>query len=91
MASLYIWQFSVRVVQVVSLLHCSLALSFFIYIIISFRPAWLARVLLSFKRTQSSGNDDVDEGQKTPFVHSVDAVVRLGSDVDEGQKTPFVR
>ena len=26
-------------------------------IIISFRPAWLARVLLSFKRTQSSGND----------------------------------
>ena len=26
-------------------------------VIISFRPAWLARVLLSFKRTQSSGND----------------------------------
>ena len=36
-------------------------------VIISFRPAWLARVLLSFKRTQSSGNDDVDEGQKTPL------------------------
>ena len=51
----------------VSLLHCSLILSFFIYIIISFRPAWLARALLSFKRAQSSGNDDVDEGQKTPF------------------------
>ncbi|WP_206660679.1 hypothetical protein, partial [Candidatus Nanoperiomorbus periodonticus] len=31
------------------------------------RPAWLARALLSFKRAQSSGNDDVDEGQKTPF------------------------
>ena len=43
--------------------------SFFICIIISFRPAWLARALLSFKRAQSSGNDDVDEGQKTPFVH----------------------
>ena len=41
--------------------------SFFIYIIISFRPAWLARALLSFKRAQSSGNDDVDEGQQTPF------------------------
>ncbi len=26
-------------------------------IIISFRPAWLARALLSFKRAQSSGND----------------------------------
>ena len=37
-------------------------------VIISFRPAWLARALLSFKRAQSSGNDDVDEGQKTPFV-----------------------
>ena len=36
-------------------------------IIISFRPAWLARALLSFKRAQSSGNDDADEGQKTPF------------------------
>ncbi len=43
--------------------------SFFICIIISFVAAWLARVLLSFKRTQSSGNDDADEGQKTPFVH----------------------
>ena len=42
--------------------------SFFIYIIISFRPAWLARALLSFKRAQSSGNDDVDEGQQTPFM-----------------------
>ena len=37
-------------------------------IIISFVAAWLARVLLSFKRVQSSGNDDVDEGQKTPFL-----------------------
>ena len=37
------------------------------FIIISFRPAWLARVLLCYKRTQSSGNDDADEGQKTPF------------------------
>ena len=37
-------------------------------VIISFRPAWLARVLLSFKRTQSSGNDDIDEGQKTPLL-----------------------
>ena len=46
--------------------------SFFVYIIISFRLAWLARVLLSFKRTQSSGNDDVDEGQKTPL----DAAIR---------------
>ena len=36
-------------------------------VIISFRPAWLARALLSFKRAQSSGNDDVDEGQQTPF------------------------
>ena len=51
----------------VSLLHCSLVLSFFICIIISLRPAWLARALLSFKRAQSSGNDDADEGQKTPF------------------------
>ena len=41
--------------------------SFFICIIISFRPAWLARVLLCYKRTQSSGNDDVDEGQQTPL------------------------
>ena len=41
--------------------------SFFVYIIISFRPAWLARALLSFKRAQSSGNDDVDEGQHAPF------------------------
>ena len=45
-----------------------LQLSFFIYIIISFRPAWLARALLSFKRAQSSGNDDVNEGQKTPLL-----------------------
>ena len=36
-------------------------------IIISFRPAWLARALLSFKRAQSSGNDDADEGQQTPL------------------------
>mgnify|MGYP000910045405 CR=1 FL=1 len=41
--------------------------SFFICIIISFRPAWLARVLLCYKRTQSSGNDDADEGQQTPL------------------------
>ena len=41
--------------------------SFFVCIIISFRPAWLARALLSFKRAQSSGNDDVDEGQHAPF------------------------
>ena len=41
--------------------------SFFIYIIISFRPAWLARALLSFKRAQSSGNDNADEGQHIPF------------------------
>ena len=26
-------------------------------VIISLRPAWLARALLSFKRAQSSGND----------------------------------
>ena len=26
-------------------------------VIISLRPAWLARVLLCYKRTQSSGND----------------------------------
>ena len=51
----------------VSLLHGSLVLSFFICIIISLRPAWLARALLSFKRAQSSGNDDADEGQKTTF------------------------
>ena len=42
--------------------------SFFIYIIISLRPAWLARALLSFKRAQSSGNDDVDEGQHVPLA-----------------------
>ena len=41
--------------------------SFFICIIISFVAAWLARVLLCYKRTQSSGNDDVDEGQHVPF------------------------
>ena len=41
--------------------------SLFVCIIISFRPAWLARALLSFKRAQSSGNDDVDERQHTPF------------------------
>ena len=40
-------------------------------IIISFRPAWLARVLLCYKRTQSSGNDDVDEGQKAPFEAAI--------------------
>ena len=38
-------------------------------VIISLRPAWLARALLSFKRAQSSGNDDADEGRKTPFMH----------------------
>ena len=31
-------------------------------VIISLVAAWLARVLLSFKRTQSSGNNDADEG-----------------------------
>ena len=36
-------------------------------VIISFVAAWLARALLSFKRAQSSGNDNADEGQKTPF------------------------
>ena len=41
--------------------------SFFICIIISFRPAWLARALLSFKRAQSSGNDNADEGQHVLF------------------------
>ena len=47
---------------------CSTPLAlFFVCIIISFRPAWLARALLSFKRAQSSGNDDADEGQETPF------------------------
>ncbi len=47
---------------------CSTPLApFFICIIISFVAAWLARALLSFKRAQSSGNDDVDEGQHTPF------------------------
>ena len=73
----------------VSLLHCSLILSFFICIIISFRPAWLARALLSFKRAQSSGNDDADEGQKTPFESSPSDKVQAISDADEGQKTPF--
>ncbi len=42
--------------------------SFFVYIIISFRPAWLARALLSFKRAQSSGNDDVDERHNIPLA-----------------------
>ena len=48
----------------VALGYVPLQPSFFICIIISLRPAWLARVLLSFKRTQYSGNDDADEGQK---------------------------
>ena len=64
--------------------------SFFVCIIISFRPAWLARVLLSFKRTQSSGNDDADEGQKTPFMYLLYAFASPGADADEGQKTPFM-
>ena len=69
---------------------CSTPLApFFICIIISFRPAWLARALLSFKRAQSSGNDDVDEGQQTPL----DVIARHSlsnfSDVDEGQQTPL--
>ena len=42
--------------------------SFFVCIIISFRPAWLARALLSFKRAQSSGNDDVDERHNIPLA-----------------------
>ena len=58
----------------VSLLHCSLVLSFFVCIIISLRPAWLARALLSFKRAQSSGNDDVDEGQKDTLWHTNDYI-----------------
>ena len=49
-------------------LYCLVSLSFFICIIISLRPAWLARVLLCYKHTQSSGNDDVDERQHTPLV-----------------------
>ncbi len=44
-----------------------LAPSFFVCIIISFVAAWLARALLSFKRAQSSGNDNADEGQHVPF------------------------
>ena len=54
---------------------CSTPLApFFICIIISFRPAWLARALLSFKRAQSSGNDNADEGQHVPF----DALMVVG-------------
>ena len=51
----------------VSLLHCSLILSFFIYIIISLRPAWLARVLLCYKRTQSLGNDNRVKDKRHPL------------------------
>ena len=38
-------------------------------VIISFRPAWLARALLSFKRAQSSENDDVDERHNMNRLH----------------------
>ena len=41
--------------------------SFFICIIISFRPAWLARALLSFKRAQSSGNDNRVKDKRHPL------------------------
>ena len=57
MVSSYNIELPVRVVQVVSsVLLPSQPLTLRL-VIISFRPAWLARVLLSFKRTQSSGND----------------------------------
>ena len=36
-------------------------------IIISFRPAWLARVLLCYKRTQSSGNDNRVKDKRHPL------------------------
>ena len=36
-------------------------------IIISFRPAWLARALLSFKRAQSSGNDNRVKDKRHPL------------------------
>ena len=59
MVSSYNIELSVRVVQVVSSSpdYSSLQPPLFVCIIISFRPAWLARALLSFKRAQSSGND----------------------------------
>ena len=57
MVSSYNIELSVRVVQVVSsVLLPSQPLTLRL-VIISFRPAWLARALLSFKRAQSSGND----------------------------------
>ena len=48
-------------------------------VIISFRPAWLARALLSFKRAQSSGNDDVDEGQKDTLWCANDYICQSSS------------
>ena len=59
-------------------------------VIISFRPAWLARVLLSFKRTQSSGNDDADEGQKTPFGALMIICARVLIAVGRRLLTPLV-
>ena len=44
-------------VYVLVLNYPLLGSSLFVCVIISFVAAWLARVLLSFKRTQSSGND----------------------------------
>ena len=64
---LYVWLELVRVIRIISsILLPSYSLTLRL-VIISFRPAWLARVLLCYKRTQSSGNDDADEGRKTPF------------------------
>ena len=73
-----------------------LDLSFFICIIISLRPAWLARALLSFKRAQSSGNDNADERQETPFeaegkVMSVISLVSLLSPASVKDKRSWVR
>ena len=36
-------------------------------VIISFVAAWLARALLRFKRTQSSGNDDETKSERHPL------------------------
>ena len=69
--------------------------SLFVCIIISFRPAWLARALLSFKRAQSSGNDDVDEGQHAPFdvrgskIHHVFPQTLTKSSVIRDESAPY--
>ena len=52
LSPLYLFAHSI----VLHLSHFTTALTLRL-VIISLRPAWLARVLLSFKRTQSSGND----------------------------------